>query len=87
MLTGEDVRVRGQKRRMREEMTLPLTLTLTLTWDASTVRPEIESVAVLPSPVEQKGLVPGHSLDSPRALAEPAPESEQDVASPKKRAL
>ncbi len=31
MLTGEDVRVRGQKRRMREEMTLTLTLTLTLT--------------------------------------------------------
>ena len=29
MLTGEDVRVRGQKRRMREEMTLTLTLTLT----------------------------------------------------------
>jgi len=31
MLTGEDVRVRGQKRRMREEMTLTLTLTLTPT--------------------------------------------------------
>ena len=31
MLTGEDVRVRGQKRRMREEMTLTQTLTLTLT--------------------------------------------------------
>ncbi len=31
MLTGEDVRVRGQKRRMREEMTLTLTLNLTLT--------------------------------------------------------
>ena len=26
MLTGEDVRVRGQKRRMREEMTLTLTI-------------------------------------------------------------
>ena len=26
MPTGEDVRVRGQKRRMREEMTLTLTL-------------------------------------------------------------
>ena len=31
MLTGEDVRVRGQKRRMGEEMTLTLTLTLTPT--------------------------------------------------------
>ena len=31
MLTGEDVRVRGLKRRMREEMTLTLTLTLTQT--------------------------------------------------------
>jgi len=38
MLTGEDVRVRGQKRRMREEMTLTLTLTLTLTVWVSAVR-------------------------------------------------
>ena len=45
MLTGEDVRVRGQKMRMREEMTLPLPLTLTLTLTLSHGRPSVPESA------------------------------------------
>ena len=47
MLTGEDVRVRGQKRRMREEMTLTLTLTLTRNQKPLTLRAEPDQPALL----------------------------------------
>ena len=81
MLTGEDVRVRGQKRRMREEMTLTLTLTLTIapaTWwsprDEEGVRLEVDVhtvVTILNGPVEQQRIVAryvGHAPVKPFIL-------------------